>query len=67
MRRDIGGYRDDYQEYKKLQDKLSYLENKINNIKTNIDNTYQREKREQISLSKKFLQPDSRRSQLQQS
>ena len=31
----------DYQEYRKLQDKLQYLENKIISIKSNIDNNNQ--------------------------
>ncbi|KAL4489491.1 hypothetical protein ABPG72_002787 [Tetrahymena utriculariae] len=40
-------YSDEYQEYKKLQEKLNYLESKIMSIKTNIDSTYQKEKEEQ--------------------
>jgi hypothetical protein len=31
----------DYQEYKKLQDKLAYLENKIITIKSHIDSNNQ--------------------------
>jgi len=40
-------YSEEYQEYKKLQEKLNYLESKIMSIKTNIDSTYSKEKEEQ--------------------
>ena len=42
--KDTKNFKDEYQEYKKLQEKLNYLESKIMSIKTNLDNTDQREK-----------------------
>lgn len=49
---DKGGrnFKEEYVEYKKLQEKLNFLESKIMHIKSNIDTTYQKESKANESL-----------------